>query len=162
LTLLLVALVGCGGSGPKGAVGSRAEDFALTALDGSAVHLKEHRGRIVILDFWATWCKPCVLEIPHFIDLQQEYGPRGLQIIGVAVGDREENVRRFANHMGINYIAAMGSDGLVKSYGGFTAIPTTFLITPDGKIAARYTGYQDKQVFVTAIEKLLPEVKSPD
>ncbi len=156
---LLLASIGCSGPGPKGAIGSRAADFSLTALDGSPIRLKDFVGRVVILDFWATWCRPCQLEIPHFIDLQAEYGERGLAVIGVAVSDREDNVRRFVDHMRINYTTAMGHDGVVQDYGGFNAIPTTFVIAPDGKIAARYTGYQEKQVFADTIEKLLPSAR---
>ena len=162
LAVLILAAAGCGGSGPKGSVGSEAADFSLTALDGSAVRLADHAGRIVILDFWATWCRPCQLEIPHFIALTAEYGPRGVAVIGVAINDREDNVRVFAERMRINYPTALGHDGLVQAYGGFNAIPTTFIIGPDGKIAARYTGYQDKQVFTDAIEKLLPAVERTD
>ena len=162
LAVLILAAAGCGGSGPKGSVGSEAADFSLTALDGSAVRLADHAGRIVILDFWATWCRPCQLEIPHFIALTAEYGARGVAVIGVAINDREDNVRIFAERMRINYPTALGHDGLVQAYGGFNAIPTTFIIGPDGKIAARYTGYQDKQVFADAIEKLLPTVQRTD
>jgi peroxiredoxin len=162
LLLALLAAAGCGGSGPKGSIGSPAAEFSLTALDGSAVRLEDYAGRIVVLDFWATWCRPCQLEIPHFIALEAEYGPRGLAVIGVAVNDREDNVRVFAERMQINYPTALGNDGLVQAYGGFNAIPTTFIIGPDGKIAARYTGYQDKQVFADVIEKLLPAVRQTD
>jgi peroxiredoxin len=162
LLLSLFAALGCGGSGAKGSIGAPAAEFSLTALDGSAVRLRDYSGRIVVLDFWATWCRPCQLEIPHFIALESEYGPRGLAVIGVAVNDREDNVRVFAERMRINYPTALGSDGLVQAYGGFNAIPTTFIIAPDGKIAARYTGYQDKQVFTDVIEKLLPQVQPTD
>jgi len=162
LALVLVAAAACGGAGPKGSIGSPAADFSLTALDGSAVRLADYAGRIVILDFWATWCRPCQLEIPHFIALAAEYGGRGVAVIGVAINDREDNVRLFAERMRINYPTALGHDGLVEAYGGFNAIPTTFIIDPDGKIAARYTGYQDKQVFADVIEKLLPVVERTD
>lgn len=162
LTLSLLVAPGCGSSGPKGSIGSPAAEFSLTALDGSAVRLEDYAGRIVILDFWATWCRPCQLEIPHFTALEAEYGPRGLAVIGVSVNDREDNVRVFAERMQINYPMALGNDALVQAYGGFNAIPTTFVIGPDGKIAARYTGYQDKQVFTGVIEKLLPAVRQTD
>ncbi len=137
----------------------RAPDFNLSGLSGEQVRLADYRGQVVLIDFWASWCGPCRMEVPHLIELQTEYGRRGLQIIGVAVSDHEENVRLFTQMMGVNYVTAFGTPEIVEAYGGFTAIPTAFLVAPNGSIAARYTGYQDKQVLVEAIEKLLPSVR---
>ena len=137
----------------------RAPDFNLSGLSGETVRLADYRGQVVLLDFWASWCAPCRMEVPHLIELQTEYGPRGLQVIGVAVGDHEENVRLFTQTMGVNYVTALGTQEVVQAYGGFTAIPTAFLVAPNGSIAAHYTGYQDKQILVEAIEKLLPSVR---
>ena len=153
--LLAAALAGQAGCSPS----NKAPELNLTGLSGKPLKLADYRGQVVLVDFWATWCGPCRMEVPHLIELQQEYGPRGFQIIGVAVSDNEANVRLFTETKGINYLTAMGTDEVVEAYGGFTAIPTAFLIAPDGTIAARYTGYQDKQVLVEAIEKLLPSVR---
>jgi thiol-disulfide isomerase/thioredoxin len=171
--LLAGGLAACGGSvgdepGPgenrpparvQSAVPRLAPDVTFTSLEGEVIRLAEQRGKVVILDFWATWCGPCRLEIPHFIALQNEYGPRGLRVIGVAVKDREDNVRLFAERSGMNYPTAMGDDAAIAAFGGFTTIPTTFVVAPDGTIAACLTGYQDKQVFAELIEKLVPAAR---
>jgi thiol-disulfide isomerase/thioredoxin len=138
----------------------RAPDVTLTSLEGNEIRLADYRGQVLVVDFWATWCGPCRLEIPHFIALQEEYRGRGFQVIGIAVSDREENVRMFVDQTGINYPMAMGTDAAVEAFGGFTAIPTTFVVAPDGSIAAKLTGYQEKKVFVELIERLLPSVRA--
>jgi cytochrome c biogenesis protein CcmG/thiol:disulfide interchange protein DsbE len=147
-------LAGCGSSAEQ------APELNLTALSGKPIRLADYRGQVVLLDFWATWCSPCRMEVPHLVDLQDQYGSRGFQVIGIAVGDNEANVRLFSERMGVNYVTAMGNQQVVEAYGGFTAIPTSFMIAPDGSISARYTGYQEKQVFVDEIEKLLPSVRA--
>jgi thiol-disulfide isomerase/thioredoxin len=153
LVAMLAPQAGCNRS-------DRAPELNLTKLSGEPLRLEDYRGQVVLIDFWATWCGPCRMAVPHLIDLQTEYGPRGFQVIGVAVSDNEANVRLFTEAKQINYLIAMGTPEVVEAYGGFTAIPTAFLIAPNGTIAARYTGYQDKQVFVEAIEKLLPPVRA--
>jgi thiol-disulfide isomerase/thioredoxin len=146
---------GCAGDGKP----RRAPDVTFQSLEGTDIRLADYRGQVLVVDFWATWCGPCRLEIPHFIALQDEYRGRGFQVIGVAVGDREDHVRMFVDQVGINYPTAMGTDAAVDAFGGFTAIPTTFVVAPDGSIAARLTGYQEKKVFVDLIEQLLPSAR---
>lgn len=150
-----LGLAGCTGNGKP----RQAPDLTLTSIDGNPIRLGDYKGQVLVVDFWATWCGPCRLEIPHLIALQTEYGGRGFQVIGVAVSDREEQVRLFSEQVGINYPTAMGTDAAVEAFGGFSAIPTTFVVAPDGSIAARLTGYQEKQVFEDLIENLLPAVR---
>jgi len=158
--LMLAAVLGIGIAGCAGNGNPRhAPDLTLTSLDGNPIRLADYKGQVLIVDFWATWCGPCRLEIPHLIALQEKYGDRGFQVIGVAVSDREEHVRLFSQQVGINYPTAMGSDDAVEAFGGFSAIPTTFVVGPDGSIAARLTGYQEKQVFEDLIENLLPAAR---
>jgi len=137
-------------SEPKGT----APAFTLTTLDGNSISLAEFRGKVVILNFWASWCGPCKREVPDFVLLQSQYGASGLQIIGIAL-DEEKPVRSYANSVGINYPVLFGNDDVSRAYGGVEAIPTTFIIDRDGAIIHRFVGYQEKNVFENAIRKLL-------
>jgi thiol-disulfide isomerase/thioredoxin len=128
--------------------------FTLTALDGNPVSLAGFRGKVVILNFWASWCGPCKREIPDFVLLQSQYGAAGLQIIGIAL-DEDLPARTYASRVGINYPVVVGNDDVSRAYGGVEAIPTTFIIDRDGMIIARFVGYREKSVFENAIRKLL-------
>jgi cytochrome c biogenesis protein CcmG/thiol:disulfide interchange protein DsbE len=136
--------------------GKVAPDFELPSLDGQQVSLSEFRGKVVILDFWATWCNPCRLELPHFVALHQEFGKDALQIIGVSldrVGSKE--VEAFVREWKIPYIVVMGNREVVRNYGGIRGIPTTFVIDKNGNIYRKYVGYRDKEVFERDIRALL-------
>jgi peroxiredoxin len=139
---------------PPGEVAGAAPPFTLTNLDGKAVSLADFRGKVVVLDFWATWCLPCKREIPDFIDLQKEYGSHGVQIIGIAL-DQPEKVRAFARQNGMNYPILLGSDDIALKYGGISGIPTTFIIDKNGRIVSTFEGYRPRSVFETEIRKLL-------
>ncbi|MFC1621477.1 peroxiredoxin family protein [Candidatus Omnitrophota bacterium] len=133
-----------------------APDFALSDIDGNETTLTDFKGNVVILDFWATWCPPCRAEIPHFIELQDEYGDKGLEIIGVSLDWNAERVLGgFAEDNGINYTLLMGNDDVTDLYGGIISIPTTFVIDRDGGIRKRYIGYKEKAVFERDVKELL-------
>lgn len=137
-------------------VDSIAPQFTLDDINGKSVSLNDYKGKVIILDFWATWCPPCREEIPDFIALQNEYGKKGLQIIGIAV-DRDgiKSVKPFYENMGMNYPVLL-TDGKVESrYGGIRAIPTTFIIDKKGSIVKKYVGFQSKAVFEKEIKELL-------
>jgi peroxiredoxin len=122
--------------------GQPAPDFQLTDLDGNTVRLSDLRGKAVLLNFWATWCPPCKVEMPWFVDLQKQYGPQGLQIVGVAMdeGNAHDAVAKFAREMGLNYAVVLGNDKVADQYGGVDALPTTYYIGRDGKIVTRVFG----------------------
>ena len=122
--------------------GKPAPDFQLVDLDGNNVRLADLRGKAVLLNFWATWCPPCKIEMPWFVDLQKQYGPQGLQIVGVAMdeGNAHDAVAKFAREMGLNYTVLLGNDKVADQYGGVDALPTTFYIGRDGKIVTRVFG----------------------
>lgn len=137
-------------------VGSVAPQFTLKDIDGKSVSLNDYKNKVIILDFWATWCPPCREEIPDFIALQNEYGKKGLQIIGIAV-DRDgiKSVKPFYENMGMNYPVLL-TDGKVESkYGGIRAIPTTFIIDKKDSIAKKYVGFRSKATFEKEIKELL-------
>jgi peroxiredoxin len=136
----------------------KAPDFELTGIDGKPVTLSRFKGKVVLLDFWATWCPPCREEIPGFVELQKRYGKQGLAVVGLSLdrGGRNEVVK-FAKHMKINYPVALATEDVVRKYGDVHAIPSTFLINRRGEIVKRYVGYQRHQVFETDIKAVLKE-----
>lgn len=132
-----------------------APDFTLPQLDGHDLRLSSYRGKVVLLDFWATWCDPCREEIPHFVDLQQRYGDRGLQIIGVSMDDSPDPVRPFYQQFHMNYPVVMGTAQTGAMYGGILGLPIAFLITRDGHIYTKHIGATPAEVFEKEIKSLL-------
>jgi len=156
--VLLVAQVGCGKK-EEAAVHSRdAGKLALTVMD---VHdqthdLRQHLGKVVIIDFWDTWCGPCKREIPHFVELYDEYRDDGLEIVGVAFGRHgKDKVRAFGEQYKINYTNAIFNEEAGAMFGRPRSIPTTFIIDRNGQIAEKVTGFRPKEYFETRIRALL-------
>lgn len=130
--------------------------WTLPNLEGEAVRSSDFTGKVVIFDFWATWCGPCRMEIPHFIDLQNTYGEHGLEIVGVAMDQQGAMiVAPFVEKNGVNYHTVIGTAEVAQAYGPIRGIPTTFVITQDGKIYKKYVGYRPKEVFEADVRALL-------
>jgi len=124
-----------------------APDFTLTDLDGQKVSLSDFKGKVIIVDFWATWCGPCKMEIPSFIQLQDDYKD-DVVILGVSLDQGGPKVVvPFAKKMNINYPIVYGDGSVVQAYGGIRGIPTTFVIDRDFNIQRKYVGYTDHKVF---------------
>jgi len=139
-------------------IGQLAPDFDLPTLDGKDLKLSGLRGKAVLLNFWATYCGPCKIEMPWFVELQKEYGPQGFQIVGVAMDDAStEDIAKFAKEMGVNYPILLGKESVGQSYGGVSVLPTTFFVDRDGKLIAREFGLQSRSVFVDHIKKALSQ-----
>ena len=132
-----------------------APNFSLPQLTGNKLDLSSYRGKVVLLDFWATWCDPCRDEIPHFIALQSKYGDQGLQIIGVSMDDSLDPARDFYQRFKINYPVVMGDANTGELYGGILGLPVAFLIGRNGRIAAKHIGATDISVFEKEIVNLL-------
>jgi peroxiredoxin len=139
---------------PGGPAGEVAPGFTLPDLGGKSVSLSSFKGKVVILDFWATWCPPCRREIPDFISLQKQYGSRGLQVVGVAL-DELDKVKGFVAANGMNYPVLLGNDRVVESYGGISGIPTTYILDRKGRIIQRFEGFRSKETFESEVKKLL-------
>jgi cytochrome c biogenesis protein CcmG, thiol:disulfide interchange protein DsbE len=132
-----------------------APEFSLTDLGGQKLDLATYRGKVVLLNFWATWCAPCRTEIPHFVDLQNKYRDQGLQIIGISLDDDARPVRAFYQQFKMNYPVAVGDASLAERYGGILGLPVSFLITCDERIYARHAGETDISVIEQEIKPLL-------
>ncbi|MBZ5584209.1 MAG: TlpA family protein disulfide reductase [Acidobacteriia bacterium] len=133
-----------------------APDFALKDADGRTVRLSDYHGKVVLLDFWATWCDPCKFEIPWFMDMQRRQKDRGFAVLGVSMDDAGwETVKPFVTRMGVNYRVLMGNDEAAQLYGGVDALPTTFLIDRQGRIAAVHVGLGNRKDFEDGVEQLL-------
>jgi thiol-disulfide isomerase/thioredoxin len=135
---------------------SLAPDFSLESLDGKTVRLSDLRGKAVLLNFWATWCGPCKIEMPWFVELQNHYGSQGLQIIGVAMDDAsKEDIGKFAKDLGVNYPILIGKESVGDQYGGVPALPESFLIGRDGKVVDKIIGLRGKAEIEDAVKKAL-------
>jgi len=129
--------------------------FQLNDLNGKPVSLAEARGKIVLLNFWATWCGPCRAEIPDLVDLQKRYADK-FEIIALATDeDDPDEVRRFVLQSGINYRVAMSSDAVRRDYGGIAALPTSFVIDPQGRIVQKHVGLNDPSIYELEVRAML-------
>ncbi len=134
-----------------------APEFARPDLGHHRVDLAALRGKVVLLNFWATWCAPCRLEMPRFIEWQKQYGPQGLQIVGVSIDDDAAPVRPFVEKLRVNYPVLMGDARLGERYGGVLGVPVTFLIDRKGIVRARFDGAADLAAVEKQIHQLLAE-----
>lgn len=137
-------------------------DVTFTALDGKSVSLASLKGKAVLVNFWATWCEPCRIEIPWMIEFQQKYSPKGFTILGVAMDDEGKSVvapfvqkERFdveGKPMAMNYPILLGNDEIAQKFGGLIGFPTSVLISRDGKIVKRFIGLVNHDLIVKDIE----------
>ncbi len=137
-------------------VHKRAPEFVRTDLDHRRLNLRAYRGKVVLLNFWATWCAPCQVEMPSFVSWQRKYGPRGLQVIGISMDDDPALVRAAYLKLKLNYPVAMGDVKLGDLYGGVLGLPMTFLIDRHGKIRAEFQGEADLNKIQSQLQSLLP------
>ena len=134
-----------------------AAGFSLTDLQGHKLSLADHNGKVILLDFWASWCVPCQAEIPRFIEWQKKYGPQGFQVIGLSMDDDKEAARTFARRYKLNYPVAMGTEKLAESYGGVLGLPANFIIDRQGRIVAKHVGETDLNLIESEIKSQLAQ-----
>ena len=142
-----------------------APDFTLKDLDGKDVSLSQYKGKVVLINFWATWCDPCYIEIPWLIEMQQKYAPKGFTILGVALDEEGKSVvapwvakERFnvnGQKVPMSYPILLGNDATGDKFGGLLGYPTSILVSRDGKIIKRITGLISYEEISRAIESQL-------
>ncbi|HSH70036.1 MAG TPA: TlpA disulfide reductase family protein [Deferrisomatales bacterium] len=151
-------LLGCSGPSPD-TTPAAATNFTLPRVDGGTVNLADHRGKVVLLDFWATWCPPCRAALPHLAKLQEEYRADGLVVLGMNMDRNREDLDQFLANQTITYPMLKVDDATREAYGGVASIPQTFLIDRTGKVRHKFLGYDHKIAahMETLIRELLLE-----
>jgi len=139
-----------------GSCSTDAPNFSLKTAEGKSIDLRDFQGKVVVINFWASWCPPCRSEIPGLLHVYHKYKPKGLEIVGISL-DRDgwKRVSPLVRDMNIEYPVVMGDNDVVNAYGGIRAIPTTIIIGRDGKIVDRVTGYIDRQRFEDEIREII-------
>jgi thiol-disulfide isomerase/thioredoxin len=157
VTVTAATLLAAQASAQKSDVKLANLNFSFKDISGQKVSLTAFKGKVILLDFWATWCVPCKQEIPGFIELQKQYGGRGLQILGVSVDDSLKMAKEYATGMKMNYpvLLAEGKEDILKAYDPIPSIPVSIIIDRDGRIVARHLGIAAIDVFEREITPLL-------
>jgi peroxiredoxin len=160
LAALAFSVSGCGPkkepAPPAPKVAMAAPNWQLPDVDGKSVSFDQFKGKVVVVDFWATWCGPCRTEIPGYVALQEKYGKDGLVIVGISLDQAGPKVvKDFIAKNAINYPVVMGDESIVTAFGGVEAIPTTFLIDRDGQIRDRKVGVESHEAYERKVVALL-------
>lgn len=147
----------CAGSAqaPSDLVHKPAPDFVRTDLNGQPIDLKVYRGKVVLLNFWATWCAPCQVELPRFEAWQQKYDAQGLQVLTVSMDDQDAPVKRSVRRLRLGFPVMMGDAKLAEAYGGVLGLPISFLIDRNGVVVAKIKGETDLDKLELRVKALL-------
>ena len=156
-------LAGCGVAPDRASAAVKAEstrntapDFTLKDSDGKVVKLSDYKGKVVLLNFWATWCGPCKIEIPWFVEFEQNYRDKGFAVLGVSMDeDGWDTVKPYLTANKVNYRVVIGDDMTAQKYGGVESLPTSFIIDKEGRTAVTHIGLVSKKDYKNDIEHLL-------
>jgi thiol-disulfide isomerase/thioredoxin len=129
--------------------------FALSSLDGKTVAMKNLSNKVVVIDFWATWCPPCREEIPHLNRLYSDYKSQGLEIIGISMDDGPDVVKEFAREFRMEYPLVMGNEELSEQFGGVLGLPTTFIVDRKGNIVKKFVGLPPAEALNRIVRELV-------
>jgi len=157
LFFMALAPVSCGRAGEPatGGVPMEIPDLSLPGLGGKQVRLQDLKGKILLVDFWATWCGPCKETIPDLVKLQDRYRSDGLMVIGISLDVQgEEAVAAFAKQFNMNYTVLLGDDRTARAFGGIVGIPTSFVVDRQGRIVKRFVGVVDAAAYEDVIRNL--------
>jgi thiol-disulfide isomerase/thioredoxin len=138
--------------------GKHAPDFSLRSVEGKKVTLADYKGKAVLINFWATWCAPCKIEMPWLIALRSQYAPQGFEILGINAdepGTPRTKLVKFGQEEGLNYPLLVGDDAMERKYGGIEFLPTSFFVGRDGKVVAETAGLVSKDEVEASIKKAL-------
>ena len=137
--------------------GKKAPAFILKNTEGKRVSLADYKGKAVLINFWATWCPPCKIEMPWFIDLQKQYEAQGFTILGISEDDVKDHpdVVKFKDKIGVNYPILLGDDAVGKAYGGLEFLPTSYYVGRNGKVVEETAGLASKDTIEAHIKKAL-------
>lgn len=134
---------------------SAAPEFALKDLNGAPLDSANYKGKVLLVDFWATWCAPCEAEIPHLMEWQKQYAGEGLQVVGLSMDDTAGPVRTYVAKQNMQYPVALADDKTVAAFGGVLGLPANILIGRDGKVITKHVGVTDISVLQKEVEQAL-------
>jgi peroxiredoxin len=138
--------------------GKRAPEFSLRTVEGKKLSLSDYKGKAVLINFWATWCAPCKIEMPWLVELRTQYAPQGFEILGVSEDDADtprSKLAKFGQEQGLNYPLLVGDDAVSRKYGGVEFLPTSYFVGRDGKVVAETAGLVSKAEVEASIKKAL-------
>lgn len=156
IVIIGAAALWCWGCGAAAELGAAAPDFERADLAGNRIQLSGYHGKLVLLNFWASWCSPCLREMPRLSAWQLKYGAAGLQVLGISMDDEAAPVRRLLSRHPLAYPVLMGDAKLGEEFGGVLGLPCSILIDAQGRIVARYQGESDLGEIEARIKALLP------